>query len=205
MTNTKNLGLGAPVKYLCFYLHTWLLMWPTISKTLYPACCSRTIVVSGSGKFAAPWAEDWPSLLSCAGSLTGGSPMRLQEQRHGRKLQQLLPPLPVALPLPPFLTGGGPGPLFPGVQQPGASLQTQPRANASANGGCTATFAGVLASQPDLFFLSSALGMSGFANSLPSPSLGLTIFAPSNAAFLKLLNQLSAPPPSCSSQQESLL
>lgn len=71
-------------------------------------------------------------------------------------------------------------------------LLPQPRANASANGGCTATFAGVLASQPDLFFISSALGLSGFQNSLPSPSLGLTIFAPNNAGFLQLLDELSA-------------
>ena len=133
----------------------------------------------------------------------------LQEQAHGRGLQQL-PPLPVALPLPPFLTGngGGGGGLLgsllgglqggslPSPRQPQPSLQTQPqpRANASASGGCTATFAGVLASQPDLFFISSALGMSGFQNSLPSPSLGLTIFAPNNAGFLKLLDNLSAYP-----------
>lgn len=49
----------------------------------------------------------------------------------------------------------------------------------------------VLASQPELFFLSSALSLTGFQSSLPSPSLGLTIFAPSNAAFLKLLDRLS--------------
>ncbi len=125
----------------------------------------------------------------------------LQGTNQGRGLKQL-PPLPISIPLPPFLTGnGGGGGLLggllggglPGPRQP-PSLQTQPRANASASGGCTATFAGVLASQPDLFFISSALGMSGFQNSLPSPSLGLTIFAPNNAGFLKLLDELSTRP-----------
>ena len=125
----------------------------------------------------------------------------LQGTNQGRGLKQL-PPLPISIPLPPFLTGnGGGGGLLggllggglPGPRQP-PSLQTQPRANASATGGCTATFAGVLASQPDLFFISSALGMSGFQNSLPSPSLGLTIFAPNNAGFLKLLDELSTRP-----------
>jgi hypothetical protein len=50
----------------------------------------------------------------------------------------------------------------------------------------------VLASQPELLFLSSALGLSGFQDSLPSPDIGLTIFAPTNSAFFKLLDQLGA-------------
>ncbi len=51
--------------------------------------------------------------------------------------------------------------------------------------------AGVLASQPDLFFLSSGLGMTGFQDQLPSPNLPVTIFAPTNSAILNLLSQLS--------------
>ncbi|BDA48212.1 Uncharacterized protein sll1483 at N-terminal half [Coccomyxa sp. Obi] len=132
------------------------------------------------------------AMLLCAAAPSCIAKSALQDDVQGRKLQQFLPPLPINIPLPPFLTGGGGLPGFGGPQprQP-ASLQTQPRANASANGGCTATFAGVLASQPDLFFISSALGLSGFQNSLPSPSLGLTIFAPNNAGFLQLLDELN--------------
>ncbi|CAL8466019.1 g5555 [Coccomyxa elongata] len=132
------------------------------------------------------------ALVLCAAAPSCIAESALQEDVQGRKLQQFPIPLPIAIPLPPFLTGGGGLPAFGGPQprQP-ASLQTQPRANASANGGCTATFAGVLASQPDLFFISSALGLSGFQNSLPSPSLGLTIFAPNNAGFLQLLDELN--------------
>jgi hypothetical protein len=53
--------------------------------------------------------------------------------------------------------------------------------------------AGVLSSQPDLFFLSSALALSGFGDQLPSPNLPVTIFAPTNTAILNLLSELSAP------------
>ena len=52
--------------------------------------------------------------------------------------------------------------------------------------------AGVLASQPDLFFLSSALDLSGFGAQLPSPNLPVTVFAPTNSAILNLLSELSA-------------
>ncbi len=51
--------------------------------------------------------------------------------------------------------------------------------------------AGVLASQPDLFFLSSALDLSGFGAQLPSPNLPVTVFAPTNSAILNLLSELS--------------
>ena len=51
--------------------------------------------------------------------------------------------------------------------------------------------AGVLASQPDLFFLSSALDLSGFGAQLPSPNLPVTVFAPINSAILNLLSELS--------------
>ena len=60
--------------------------------------------------------------------------------------------------------------------------------------------AGVLASQPDLFFLSSALSLTGFGDQLPSPNLPVTVFAPTNNAILGLLNYLStspAPSPQC--------
>ncbi len=60
--------------------------------------------------------------------------------------------------------------------------------------------AGVLASQPDLFFLSSALSLTGFGDQLPSPNLPVTVFAPTNNAILGLLNYLStsaAPCPHC--------
>ena len=52
----------------------------------------------------------------------------------------------------------------------------------------------MLASQPDLFFLSSALALSGFGDQLPSPNLPVTIFAPTNTAILNLLSELSASP-----------
>jgi uncharacterized surface protein with fasciclin (FAS1) repeats len=55
-----------------------------------------------------------------------------------------------------------------------------------------ATPAQILGSDPELFFLSSALQLSGFQSKLPNPSLPLTIFAPTNSAFLGLLTQLSA-------------
>ncbi len=57
--------------------------------------------------------------------------------------------------------------------------------------------AGVLASQPDLFFLSSALSLTGFGDQLPSPNLPVTVFAPTNNAILGLLNYLSTPAASC--------
>ena len=50
----------------------------------------------------------------------------------------------------------------------------------------------VLGAEPELFFLSSALQLSGFQAELPNPALPLTIFAPNNAAFLGLLSELSA-------------
>lgn len=52
----------------------------------------------------------------------------VQEDVQARKLQQFPIPLPIAIPLPPFLTGGGGLPAFGGPQprQP-ASLQTQVR------------------------------------------------------------------------------
>ena len=50
----------------------------------------------------------------------------------------------------------------------------------------------MLGDEPELFFLSSALQLSGFQAELPNPSLPLTIFAPNNAAFLGLLSELSA-------------
>lgn len=75
----------------------------------------------------------------------------VQESIHSRRLQQLLPPLPINIPLPPFLTGGGGnggsgglGGLLGGLlggQQQSTSLQTQPPGNNTS--GCTATFAQV--------------------------------------------------------------
>lgn len=53
---------------------------------------------------------------------------------------------------------------------------------------------GILASQPDLFFLSSALSLTGFGDQLPSPNLPVTVFAPTNNAILGLLNGLSTSP-----------
>lgn len=55
-----------------------------------------------------------------------------------------------------------------------------------------APVAGVLASEPELFFLSSALSLTGFGDQLPSPNLPVTVFAPTNDAILNLLNNLSA-------------
>ena len=57
--------------------------------------------------------------------------------------------------------------------------------------------AGVLASEPELFFLSSALSLTGFGDQLPSPNLPVTVFAPTNDAILNLLNNLSAFPAPC--------
>ena len=94
----------------------------------------------------------------------------------------------------------------PPVQQQSTSLQSAGATAAAAPAPtvaaaqqlpakCTATFAEVLRNEPELFFLSSALQLSGFANRLPSPSLGLTIFAPTNGAVLDLLDSLGAQPP----------
>ena len=65
--------------------------------------------------------------------------------------------------------------------------------------------AGVLASQPDLFFLSSALDLSGFGAQLPSPNLPVTVFAPTNSAILNLLSELSTHSSPCWLCHPSLL
>ena len=120
-----------------------------------------------------------------------------QEPLAGRRLQQIIPPIPLPA-LPPFLgnllnglTGGSIGQAT-SLQSAGTTAAAAPAPSPACS--CSATFAGVLGSEPELFFLSSALQLSGFASNLPSPSLGLTIFAPSNAAFLGLLDSLSAHP-----------
>jgi hypothetical protein len=74
--------------------------------------------------------------------------MRPQDNLPSRRLQQLLPPLPVNINgfLPPFLTGGnGGGGLFGSGTQPSATtLQSQTSSSAPAPSGstsdCTATF-----------------------------------------------------------------
>lgn len=129
-----------------------------------------------------------------------------QEARTGRQLQQVVPEVPPIpnVPLPAVVTnllsslGISLG--APPAQQQSTSLQSAGAPAAAAPAApaasqqqpqCTATFAEVLGAEPELFFLSSALQLSGFADRLPSPSLGLTIFAPTNPAFLDLLDSLS--------------
>ena len=131
-----------------------------------------------------------------------------QGARMGRQLQQVVPEIPPipAVGLPVAVTnllsslgidiGTPPAQQSTSLQSAGATAAASPApavTNATAaQPACTATFAEVLGSEPELFFLSSALQLSGFANRLPSPSLGLTIFAPTNGAFLDLLDSLSA-------------
>ena len=66
-----------------------------------------------------------------------------EELPHARHLQQFLPPLPIVVPLPPFLTGnGGFGSFGGGSGQGNHRGSTSLQANSSANGNCTATWAG---------------------------------------------------------------
>ncbi len=76
-----------------------------------------------------------------------------EDLQHGRQLQQFLPPLPIVVPLPPFLTGGGG--LFSGSGSgsgSGSSEQhqhsTSLQSNSAANGNCTASWAGDLLFHP---------------------------------------------------------
>lgn len=142
------------------------------------------------------------------------APPAWQGARAGRQLQQVVPEIPPipAIGLPVAVTnllsslgidiGAPPAQQSTtSLQSAGATAAAAPATLAATNAtaaapACTATFAEVLGSEPELFFLSSALQLSGFANRLPSPSLGLTIFAPTNGAFLDLLDSLSARLPS---------
>lgn len=70
--------------------------------------------------------------------------IKQEELGHGRQLQQFLPPLPVVVPLPPFLTGGSGG-LGPFTGSGSAGTRKSPtslQSNSAANGNCTATWAG---------------------------------------------------------------
>ncbi|CAL5228405.1 g11533 [Coccomyxa viridis] len=130
--------------------------------------------------------------VALAAAACGNAGNTKEELPHARHLQQFLPPLPIVVPLPPFLTGNDGFGSFGGSGSQGSHRgSTSLQANSSANGNCTATWAGVLASQPDLFFLSSALSLTGFGDQLPSPNLPVTVFAPTNNAILGLLNYLN--------------
>jgi hypothetical protein len=56
---------------------------------------------------------------------------------------------------------------------------------------CPQTFTQAISDEGNLLFLSSAIRMGGFTNKLPDPSVGLTVFAPTNNALWKVLTAMN--------------
>jgi Fasciclin domain len=62
-------------------------------------------------------------------------------------------------------------------------------------GGCSLSFLGLIKGNSQLSLLNEAITAGHFQSVLPSPGANVTVFAPTNAAFLQMLSALGAARP----------